>query len=442
MHGLIKLKQLKSISILVFLLASFLQAQDKPNIIFILADDLGYGDLSCYGAKDIQTPQIDKLDQQGIKFTRAYANSTVCSPSRASILTGNYPDFVGVPGVIRDMRNNTWGNLRDDVITLPESLQKLNYDTALIGKWHLGYKSPDLPNDRGFDYFKGFLGDMMDDYYSHKRDGKNWMRENGKEINPKGHATDLFTDWTLEYLKENKRRKKPFFIFLAYNAPHDPIQPPEDWLKKVQKREQEAKLKRQKMVALIEHLDYNVGRVLEYLKQSNLIENTIVIFTSDNGGALQYGASNKPFSGGKGDMLEGGIRVPCLVKFPNASNNKTSDSSLLLMDFYPTIINWAGGEINQGLPSRSINELYVSGNSKRNMFWMRREGHKYGGRAYYAISNGEYKLLQNNPFMGYELFNISNDPKETNPINDSDIKNSLIKSLAKHIQDSGKIPWQ
>ncbi len=139
------------------------QAQNKPNIIFILADDLGYGDLGCYGATDILTPNIDKLAESGIKFTRAYANSTVCSPSRAAILTGNYPDAVGVPGVIRDMPNNNWGNLKDNVVTLPESLQKLNYTTALIGKWHFGYKSPDLPNDRGFSYFKGFVGDMMDD---------------------------------------------------------------------------------------------------------------------------------------------------------------------------------------------------------------------------------------------------------------------------------------
>ena len=116
------------------MLIGSLQAQEKPNIIFILADDLGYGDLSCYGANDIQTPQIDKLAQEGIKFTRVYANSTVCSPSRASILTGNYPDLVGVPGVIRDMPDNTWGNLRDDIVTLPEELQKLNYNTALIGK--------------------------------------------------------------------------------------------------------------------------------------------------------------------------------------------------------------------------------------------------------------------------------------------------------------------
>lgn len=420
------------------------QAQKKTNVIFIIADDLGYGDLGCYGATDIQTPNIDKLANNGIKFTRAYANSTVCSPSRAAILTGNYPDAVGVPGVIRDIPNNTWGNLKDNALTLPESLQKLNYTTALIGKWHLGYKSPDLPNDRGFSYFKGFVGDMMDDYYTHERGGVNWMRENSQVIKPQGHATDLFTDWTLNYLEKQKDQNKPFFLFLAYNAPHDPVQPPQEWLKKVQLREQKATMKRQNMIALIEHLDNNVGRILNYLKISHLDENTIIVFTSDNGGALQYGASNFPFSGGKGDMLEGGIRVPCLVTLPNQLPKSVSDTPLLLMDFSPTLITLAGGKLEKELPSRSISIIVGSKDTvkDRNMIWMRREGNKYGGRGYYAISDGRYKLLQNNPFSPYKLYDLLEDPQETKPINLPDKELFLFKALTKHVQTSGAIPWQ
>ena len=426
------------------MLFSCVHAQDQPNIIFILADDLGYGDLSCYGAKDLQTPNIDALAQQAITFTRAYANSTVCSPSRASILTGNYPDLVGVPGVIRDMQDNTWGNLRDDITTLPEELQKLNYNTALIGKWHLGYKSPDLPNDRGFDYFKGFVGDMMDDYYTHRRAGVNWMRENNQVINPKGHATDMFTDWTLEYLREQNKQEKPFFLFLTYNAPHDPVQPPQEWLSKIQNKEQNSTLKRQKMIAFVEHLDYNVGRILDQLNNSDLGENTIVVFTSDNGGALQYGASNNPFTGGKGDFFEGGIRVPCIVKIPSSSQIKQSEEPLLLMDFQPSLIKMAGGKIDKNLPSELIVDLFdlPRNNTSRNMIWMRREGHKFGGRIYYAISDGRYKLLQRNPFSGYELFDLINDPNETSPIKLPKVKMALKKALTKHIQTSGKIQWQ
>lgn len=421
-----------------------IQAQKNPNIIFILADDLGYGDLGCYGATDIQTPHIDKLAENGIKFTRAYANSTVCSPSRAAILSGNYPDLVGVPGVIRDEPDNTWGNLKNDVVLLPESLQKLNYTTALIGKWHLGYRSPDLPNDRGFQYFKGFIGDMMDDYYTHKRGGINWMRENQLPIQPEGHATDLFTDWTLDYLEKQKGQKKPFFLFLAYNAPHDPVQPPQGWLTKVQSRVQMATLKRQKMIALIEHLDFNVGRILNYLKDSRLDENTIIVFTSDNGGALQYDASNYPFSGGKGDMLEGGIRVPCLVSLPDQSPKIVSDTPLLLMDFNPTLIKLTGGKTEIELPSKPISIVVDAKDTlmDRNMIWMRREGNKYGGRSYYAISDGRYKLLQNNPLSPYKLFDLFEDPQETKPIDLPAKELTLTKALTKHIQTSGAIPWQ
>jgi arylsulfatase A-like enzyme len=420
------------------------EAQEKPNIIFILADDLGYGDLGCYGAKDILTPNIDKLSENGIKFTRAYANSTVCSPSRAAILTGNYPDAVGVPGVIRDMPNNSWGNLKDDVVTLPESLQKFNYTTALIGKWHLGYESPDLPNDRGFQYFKGYVGDMMDDYYTHERAGINWMRENQKHIIPKGHATDLFTDWTLDYLEKQKKQQQPFFLFLTYNAPHDPVQPPQDWLKKVQLREQKAIPKRQKMIALIEHLDYNVGRILNYLKSSHLDRNTIIVFTSDNGGSMEHGASNLPFSGGKGDMLEGGIRVPCLVSLPYQSFKTVSDTPLILMDFSPTFIKLAGGKLDDELPSKLIPIVVGTKDTQleRNMIWMRREGHKYGGKDYFAISDGRYKFLQINPFSPYKLYDLFEDPQETKPIDFPDKEQYLFKALTKHIQTAGAIPWQ
>ena len=432
-------------TIFLYMLFVNVQAQQKPNIIFILADDLGYGDLSCYGAKDIHTPVLDTLAQRGFMFTRAYANSTVCSPSRAAILSGNYPDLVGVPGVIRDIPHNSWGNLKDDITTLPEALKKLDYKTALIGKWHLGYTSPDLPNNRGFDFFKGFVGDMMDDYYNHKRSGVNWMRENNKEINYEGqHATDLFTNWSLSFLASQKNQDKPFFLFLAYNAPHDPIQPPKEWLDKIQQREKGASLKRQKMVALIEHLDFNVGRVLKELKNNNLDDNTIVVFTSDNGGALQYEASNFPFTGGKGDLSEGGIRVPCIVKLPSITHKDVIDEPMILMDFYSTFVKLAGGDLTLELPSKPINSLFSLPPDKnsRNMIWMRREGNKFGGKAYYAISDGTFKLVQSNPFSEYKLFNLSIDDKEVTPINTSVTELNLWKELTKHIQNSGKIPWQ
>ena len=281
-----------------------------PNVLIILADDLGYGDLSCQGAPDMQTLNIDYLSEQGITFTNFYANCTVCSPSRASLLSGMYPDMVGVPGVIRQNKENNWGYLAEDALLLPEALNAMGYHSAIIGKWHLGLESPNTPTEKGFDFFKGFLGDMMDDYRTHLRGGINWMRHNNMEIDPEGHATDIFTDWTIEYLTERKRDKQSFFLYLAYNAPHFPIQPPQEWLDRVKKREKDISDKRAKNVAFIEHLDFSIGRVMQTLKETGLADNTLVVFTSDNGGALWHAQSNGKLRGGKQDMYEGGIRVP------------------------------------------------------------------------------------------------------------------------------------
>ena len=195
------------------------QTSEKPNILLVLVDDLGYGDLSSYGSEDIESPRIDELMSQGIRFDQFYSNCTVCSPTRASLMTGRYPDIAGVPGVVRQNAPNSWGYLDPTALTLPDMLKTGGYDTAMIGKWHLGYESPNIPNDRGFDFFHGFLGDMMDDYYDHRRGGVNWMRKNRQAIDPEGHATELFSDWSIDYFESRKENPKPFFLYLPYNRP-------------------------------------------------------------------------------------------------------------------------------------------------------------------------------------------------------------------------------
>lgn len=197
-----------------------------PNILLILVDDLGYGDLSSLGARDVQTPRIDGLAAAGMRFRRFYANSTVCSPTRAALLTGRYPDRVGVPGVIRTHAEDSWGRLSDEAVLLPGVLRARGYQSALVGKWHLGLAAPDTPLDRGFDVFHGFLGDMMDDYFTHRRHGINYMRDGREEVDPEGHATELFTRWAVDFLGSRQKDAAPFFLYLAYNAPHAPIQPP------------------------------------------------------------------------------------------------------------------------------------------------------------------------------------------------------------------------
>ena len=211
--------------------------QNSPNILLILTDDQGYGDLSSYGSTDLQTPNMDAIVEAGMRFDNFYANCPVCSPTRAALLTGRYQEFVGVPGVIRTNPADSWGYLAEDAILISDVLQKNGYHTGLVGKWHLGLESPNIPNERGFTHFHGWLGDMMDDYVKKRRHDINYMRLNKEEIDPPGHATDLFSQWAIDYINERKNAQNPFFLYLAYNAPHFPVQPPEKWLEKVKARE-------------------------------------------------------------------------------------------------------------------------------------------------------------------------------------------------------------
>ncbi|NOX98670.1 MAG: sulfatase-like hydrolase/transferase [Verrucomicrobia bacterium] len=426
-----------------------------PNIVFIMVDDLGYGDLSSYGAPDLKTPNIDALFASGMRFDQFYANSPVCSPTRAAFLSGRYPDMAGVPGVIRTQladRPTNWGDLGDDLVLLPALLKKANYHSALIGKWHLGLNKPDRPTDRGFDLFHGFLGDMMDDYYTHLRHGNNYMRLNEKTIAPKGHATDLFSDWAIDYITDRatNHADQPFFLYLAYNAPHTPIQPPADWLAKVKAREKGITEKRAKIVALIEHLDHGTGRVLDALEKLKLTDNTLIVFTSDNGGHVAAGARNTPLHGGKQEMWEGGIRVCTAVSWPGkiTAGSRSAHRSLT-MDFSPTLAEIAGISIEHPIDARSfLPVLYGQPftETRPEQVWVRLEGgRKYGGLLYHAIRIDDWKLLRNTPFEPYQMFNIANDPAENNPIPRGKAPkkfDDLFNRLTLHINKAGKVPWQ
>jgi len=423
------------------------KASGKPNILMILVDDLGYGDLSSYGAQDLKTPHIDRLMTAGMRFDNFYANCPVCSPTRAALLSGRYPDMAGVPGVVRTHITNSWGHLAPHAVLLPKLLKPAGYHTAIVGKWHLGLDSPNTPNERGFDHLHGFLGDMMDDYYNHRRHGNNYMRLDGNQIDPEGHATDLFTQWSIDYINDRAKSDKPFFLYLAYNAPHTPIQPPADWLDRVKKREPGINDKRAKLVALIEHLDDGIGKVIMSLKAAGVSDNTLVIFTSDNGGQLNVGANNGPLRAGKQDMYEGGIREPMCAVWPGRIKPGTrSDRVALTMDLYPTICEAAGAKITHEIDGRSILPTLLGKSQPdedRFLFWVRREGGGYGGRAYYAARYGDYKLVQNNPFEPMELYNLKDDPKEQKPLGRKNkMYQKLFTALRNHIIEAGAVPWE
>ena len=437
-------------AMMAFLLStSFCLGADQPNIVMILVDDLGYGDLSSYGANDLQTPAVDDLVHRGLRFDNFYANCPVCSPTRASLLTGRYPELVGVPGVIRTKPENNWGYLDPNAVMLPKVLKKAGYDTAIIGKWHLGLESPGTPNERGFDHFRGYLGDMMDDYYEHRRHGINYMRFNEKEIAPKGHATDLFTQWAIDYILDRKGKSKPYFMYLAYNAPHTPIQPPSEWVRKVKKRQPEITDRRAKLVALIEHMDEGIGKVIDTIETVGQTKNTLVIFSSDNGGQLNVGANNGATRDGKQSMYEGGLRVPTCAVWPGKIVAESRSTNMAIsMDLFPTIADAADAKFHHVIDGISLLPLLLGekqSTNDRDLFFHRREGgNRYAGLIINAVRRGKWKLLQNSPFAPLELYDLEKDPLEEDDLSKKAPKmfNELSAALRGQVQRSGSVPWQ
>jgi len=447
--GLFRLTMVMLITVCASAFGQSIAAAEKPNILLILVDDLGYGDLSSYGAKDLKSPAIDSLVAAGRRFDQFYANCPVCSPTRAALLTGRYPDLVGVPGVIRTRPQDNWGYLHKDAVLLPTPLNKAGYHTAIVGKWHLGLESPNTPTERGFDFFHGFLGDMMDDYYHHRRHGNNYMRIGKKQIEPKGHATELFTQWAIDYLNDRKKDSKRFFLYLAYNAPHTPIQPPKDWFNKVKGREGDISDKRARLVALIEHMDDGIGKVIDALKANGQYDNTLIIFTSDNGGQINVGANCGNLRGGKQDMYEGGIKVPFCAVWPGQIKaGSKSDLIGITMDLYPTVCEAAGVKVDHKIEGVSILPALLGKDQespKRDLVWVRREGGgRYQGQDYYAFRRGDWKLVHNTPFEPFQLYNLADDPLEEENLAGKNRKkfNELTTGLRLHFQRAGSIPWQ
>lgn len=435
--------------LLVFAWTTLSAADRPPNIVLILADDLGYGDVSYHGATDIRTPHIDSLARDGLRFDTFRANSNVCSPTRAALLSGRFPDRAGVPGVIRFHPENSWGRLADDVTLLPAALQPAGYRSAIVGKWHLGLNEPDTPLDRGFDHFHGFLGDMMDDYDTHLRHGQNFMRRQRETITPKGHATDLFTQWACEWLRHEAGKPEPFFLYLAYNAPHSPIQPPADWLQRVRERSPDLPEKRAKFVALAEHLDDGIGRVLKTLKDLEIEQETLVIFTSDNGGDVPNGASAGPFRSHKGHMYDGGLRVPCAVRWPGVVKpDSRSAFPALTLDLYATLVAIAGQPAPAGTDGVSLLPTLRGAAQPvpdRVQYFVRREGGpQFFGKTNDAVIRGRWKLLHDGPTSPLELYDLENDPAEATNVAEKAPKvfRELVQDLSRQLQLGGRVPWQ
>lgn len=402
---------------------------DRPNFVFILADDLGYGDLGCYGRDDIQTPNLDRLAEEGVRFTAHYANGAECTPTRAAFLTGRYQQWIGglecaigtgnvgrYDDAIRLRETNDLG-LPVDEPTIGRMLKDVGYATALCGKWHLGYEPTFAPNLHGFDHAFYCIGGGMD--YFHYLDtvaGYNLFL-NGQPVSGDGYFTDLMTDDAIKFIEE-RSPEQPFFLYLPYTCPHAPFQGPEDRsdnpLPLDSPRWNQSSAPPQTYIAMIEHMDRRIGDLLSVLQQARLTDNTVVIFASDNGGTKS--ARNTPLSGFKGSTLEGGIRVPGIVRWPgHIPPGVVSDLPCLTFDFTRSIAELARVKPNVDKPLEGIPVIQHIANKKndfdRTLYWRKQRG----TTVWKGVREGDLKFVaqDKNGTADEHLFNLANDIGET-----------------------------
>jgi arylsulfatase A-like enzyme len=381
----------------------------RPNVVFILADDLGWGDLSCYGRPDYRTPNLDLLASQGTKFTDAYSASAVCTPSRCGFITGRYPARLKIGLTEPLIATNHSVGLDPGHPTIASLLKKNGYDTALVGKWHLGFRPEWGPNAHGFDEFFGVLAGAAD-YFEHKNGlGQPDLYENLTPVQRNGYLTDLLTEKAVTYIARN--RTAPFFLSLQYTAPHWPWQGPGGGERisftdaVIEPLNMGAGGSLKLYAEMMRSLDSGIGRVMKALKAARLDRNTLVIFTSDNGG--ERFSYEWPFSGQKGDLLEGGIRVPAIVRWPGViPANRLTPQMTVAMDWTATILAAAETNAADGYPLDGDDLLPIlKGTSPvrdRTFFW----------RIYDrdAVRQGKWKYLRDGPT--HKLFDLSVDPRE------------------------------
>ncbi|QZT37566.1 sulfatase [Halosquirtibacter xylanolyticus] len=401
-----------SFLIIMVLFVSFSWAKKhskKPNIIIIVADDLGYSDLSCYGSKDIKTPNIDRLANNGVRLIDFHTNGTVCSPTRSALLTGKYQQRTSVSEIVTVWDRDHGLDLEE--ITFAEQLKKAGYTTGICGKWHLGYKTMYNPINQGFDLFNGYVSGNID-YHGHQdyRGFMDWWTQDEIQ-NEEGYSTDLITKYALRFIDSNK--DKPFLLYIPHEAPHGPFQGRKDMAfrktgQKVPDKKRSYDTTRLIYKEMVEVMDEGIGKVMASLKKNNLEKNTIVFFFSDNGGA-KY-AKNAPLRGGKSSVYEGGHRVPCIVSWKGKLKQIELDQTLMTMDIYPTITNLAGIENDHFIDGQDIMGVLSDGEklNQRDLFW------EWRGK--FAMRRGNYKLILYPNKNVVELYNLKEDIAEKNNI--------------------------
>ena len=387
----------------------------RPNIILIVADDLGYGDVGCYGNSVNKTPHIDALADGGLTFTDFHSNGPVCSPTRAALLTGRYQQRAGVESALGENEPGLMTHER----TIASCLRDAGYTTGLIGKWHLGMSLEEGPNQHGFQHFIGHRHGALD-YFSHvtKYGAVDWWH-NEKLCDEEGYCTELITDHAVQFIRE--QRENPFFLFVSHSTIHFPWMTPEDSAHR-QEGVRYTDLSRlgphppEKVGTvvrrMIESLDDSVGRIMETLRDCDLERETFVFFTSDNGGIREYAggfkeiSSNGPYRDGKGSVYEGGHRIPAIAYWPDRiASGQTTTETTLTMDLFPTYLSLAGVSPPEDLDGKDLSSILFENKPlpERVLFWRLRNKK--------AVRKGPWKLCVQG--QERELFNLSEDCSET-----------------------------
>jgi arylsulfatase A-like enzyme len=408
--------------------AGYVEAQDstRPNVVLIITDDVGYGDIGSYGAPDVKTPNIDGLAKNGTRLTDFYAAPS-CSPTRAALITGRYQQRARIEVPLPSMRVAGEQGLRPTGRSLPQLLKNNGYHTALIGKWHLGYKKEFSPIAHGFDYFFGFKSGLIDYYQHTDSDGMSDLFENDEPTKADGYSTDLFTEKAIKVIDDSAG--KPFFIEVAYNAAHWPFQVPDhpsvapDNARFVQPQDDHTST-RQDYVAMLERADRGVGQILAALDRKGLTRTTLVIFTNDNGG--EWLSRNAPLFHRKQSVWEGGIRVPAIFRWPgHVPAGKTSAQVGIVMDLTATIAAVTNSPVPADARLEGMNLLPLLQDKaqrvERTLFFR----YTLPARRQRAVRQGDWKLMLDggNPM----LFNLANDIGERNDL--ANQRTDIVKRL-------------
>jgi arylsulfatase A-like enzyme len=386
--------------------------QAPPNIVFIMADDLGYADVGCYGRPDIKTPNIDRIAARGVRFLQGYANSAVCSATRTALITGRYQYRLRV-GLEEPLGGNTVG-LPPEQPTLPSLLRKAGYSTTLVGKWHLGQLPNFGPLQSGYEHFYGFRGGGLDYYRHTPGPGPNEdLWDDDMLVHQAGYLTDLLGSRAVDVVNRYAKARQPFLVSLHFNAPHWPWEAPGDEAESERLRAENRGLgaydagTQNTYRKMVEAMDAQIGRVVKALDDNRLIDNTVVVFTSDNGG--ERFSMTWPFTGRKTELLEGGLRIPSIVSWPSRiPQGRTSDQVSITMDWMPTLLAAAGTSPDSAAPPDGMNLLPHLTTSTpavaRTLYW------RYKANAQRAMRDGDFKFLKilDNTF----LFNVAEDPME------------------------------